>query len=104
MNVYDVKPVRGEVQLKVHKKFPYGKIISLLLEGEDIFMEVNRRQAYYLRRRIEKMIGEMIEAHPVYYDGREGYLFKISMVKEYLSTKIDESNEQNRETKGGNKS
>jgi len=80
------------IQLRVRKKLPFKKLISLLLEGHEVFIECDRRIAYYIRKRIEKEIGELVETYPSVYKGMEGYTFKLSLVDHVLK-KIGEKEE-----------
>lgn len=73
-----------EVQIRVRRSFPIKRIISLLLEGEEIFMPIDRKAASYIRKKVENEIGELIEAYPAIYKDMEGYVFKISLVREVL--------------------
>jgi len=85
---YEVYDVTGQhVQLRVRRRVPWGKIISLLLEGHEVFIPCDRRTAYYIRKRVEREIGELIEAYPSSYRGMEGYTFKVSLVEQYLRIK-----------------
>jgi len=74
--VYEVKK-NEDVELRTKKKFPYDHIISILMAGNTVFLEVNRRQAYYIRKTIEKKINELVSATPCYYKGMEGYVFSF---------------------------
>jgi len=84
---YELHPISpgDEVQLKVRRHIPFERLISLLLEGHEVFIECDRRTAYYIRRRIEGRIGELVEAYPSIYRGMDGYVFKISLVGRVLS-------------------
>jgi len=87
-NELRVLPVGNKkVQLKTRKKIPYVEILKLLLQGESVFIEVNRKMAYYIKRRLNNLakgIGTdiLIESYPSIFtedDGTEleGYVFKM---------------------------
>jgi len=86
MSTHKPIPVRDKkIKLKKRKKFPYLDIISLLLQGEDVFLEINRKLAYYLKRRLNTMfeaLGYYIEAYPsiIEENGKElvGYVFRLA--------------------------
>ncbi|MEM2288363.1 MAG: hypothetical protein QW503_04660 [Sulfolobales archaeon] len=83
---YRVTPVRegDNVQLRMPKRrIPWDRIISLLLEGHEVFIECDRRAAHYIRRRIEARVGELVEAYPAIYDGAEGYVFKLTILGKF---------------------
>jgi hypothetical protein len=91
-DVYPVYPVEGKaIQIRSKKRFDWSSIISLLLEGKEIFMEIDRRQAYYVRRKLEKKLDTMVEGYPSYMNGMEGYMFRMSIVKDFLRRRIHES-------------
>jgi hypothetical protein len=73
-----------DVQLRVRRRVPLERLVSLLLEGHEVFVECDRRMASYIRRRIESRIGELVEAYPSIYRGMEGYVFKVSLVGRVL--------------------
>jgi hypothetical protein len=81
--VYPVDPDEG-AQLKVRKKVPIDRIICLLLEGYEVFIECDRRTAHYIKRRISGELGVHVESYPSIYRGMDGYVFKISIVKQFL--------------------
>jgi len=81
--VYPVDPEEG-AQLKIRKKVPIDRIICLLLEGYEVFIECDRRTAHYIKRRISGELGVQVESYPSIYRGMDGYVFKISIVKQLL--------------------
>ena len=83
---YEVHPLKPDdsVQLRVRKRVPIDKIINLLLEGHEVFIECDRRTAYYIKRRISNELNTLVEAYPSIYRGAEGYVFKISIVRQFL--------------------
>jgi len=81
------------LELKYRRKFPYEKIISLLMEGHEVFLQIDRQAAYRIRKYVEKRIGELIEVYPSIYDGMDGYLFKCSFVKEVMRRMIGKSDD-----------
>jgi len=83
---YEVHPLKPDdsVQLKIRKRVPLGRIINLLLEGHEVFIDCDRRTAYYIKRRISDELNVQVEAYPSIYRGIEGYVFKISIVKQLL--------------------
>ena len=96
-NELKVLPVGNKkVQLKTRKRIPYVEILKLLLQGEPVFIEVNRKMAYHIKRKLNdlaKGIGMdvLIESYPSIFtedDGTEleGYVFK--MVK-YSGGEVD---------------
>ncbi len=80
ITVYEVKKDE-EVELRTKKRFPYEQIISILMAGNTVFLEVDRRQAYYIRKVIEKKVGELVSATPCYYKDMEGYNFSFVPAK-----------------------
>jgi len=73
-----------KVEIKQRKRYPYVEILSLLLQGEDVFIKVNRKMAYHIKRRLNeglKMAGieAEIDSIPSVYDGEEGYMFRMVM-------------------------
>ena len=81
--VHVLKPT-DDVQLKIRRRVPLEKIISLLLEGHEVFIECDRRVAHYIRKRASSRIGIEVEAYPSIYKGMEGYVFKVSLVDQVL--------------------
>lgn len=81
-------------KLYVKQKYPYQKILTLLLEGHEIFIEINRKNAYYFRKELEKRCNLPIESFPAEYKGMKGYVFRISLVKQIL---MGEGLEENKE-------
>jgi len=76
--------VEDDVQLRVRRRFPYDKIISLLTEGEEVFLPIDRKSASYLRKQLENKLGELVEAYPAVYRGMQGYMFRFSLVRSFL--------------------
>jgi len=85
---YTIVPTKDKkIQLRAKKRIPYMEIIKLLLQGEDVFIEVDRKMAYYLSNRLNKMLEELevdarIEKYPSTMDDdtgntMEGYTFKM---------------------------
>lgn len=89
MSEHEVYPL-GEgdtLELKVEakrKRVPYEKILRLLAEGHEVFIEVDRKMASYIRRRLEEKAGAEIEIFPSKFRHMEGYTFKFSLVHEVL--------------------
>ena len=89
---YNIIPTKGKkIQLKPRKRFPYHEFLTLLLQGEDVFVEVNRKIAYYLKRRLNELskslgLDILIEAYPCIFecDGKtlNGYTFKMVKYKD----------------------
>lgn len=87
IKVHEIKD-NEDVELRTKGKFPYKEIISKLFEGKAVFLaDLDRRQAYYIRREIEKRVGELVEASPVYYKNMSGYEFHFS-VAEKIAQKL----------------
>jgi len=86
-----------EVEIRVRRRFPYDKIISLLMNGDTVFLPIDRKAASYLRRQLERRIGELVEAYPAIYEGKEGYVFRFSMVKQLMEVMRYEGRENQRE-------
>ena len=86
-----------EVEIRVRRRFPYDKIISLLMNGDTVFLPIDRKAASYLRRQLEKRIGELVEAYPAVYEGKEGYVFRFSLVKQLMDVMRYEGGENQRE-------
>jgi hypothetical protein len=78
-----LKPT-DDVQLKIRRRIPLEKIVSLLLEGHEVFIECDRRIAHYIRKRASSKIGIEVEAYPSVYKGMEGYVFKVSLVDQVI--------------------
>ncbi|MHC1625418.1 MAG: hypothetical protein ACXQS2_05400 [Methermicoccaceae archaeon] len=85
---YTIIPTKGKkIQLRAKKRIPYMEIVKLLLQGEDVFMEVDRKMAYYINNRLNAMLKELgvdarIEKYPSTMDddasnAMEGYTFKM---------------------------
>lgn len=85
---YRVEKVEGDAILKVRKKVPWNKIKSLLIEGFEVFVECDRRTAYYIRKKLEKELKIQIESYPSLYKGMSGYVFKIALVHEFLKRSL----------------
>ena len=87
---YEVYKVENDemLRLRYRRRVPWDKIISLLLEGHEVFIPCDRRTAYYVKKGIEKRIGEPVETYPSVYKDMEGYLFKISLVRKVLSERF----------------
>lgn len=88
MMSYQVKPVKSgdKVKLKTRKKVPYKDIISLLIQGEDVFIDVDRKMSYYIKKQLNEALKSIspdfeIEAYPSIYedeDGeKEGYVYRL---------------------------
>jgi len=86
-----------EVEIRVRRRFPYDKIISLLMNGDTVFLPIDRKAASYLRRQLEKRIGELVEAYPAVYEGKEGYVFRFSLVKQLMDVMRYEGGENQKE-------
>ena len=76
--------------LKPRKRVPYNEILKLLIEGHEIFIECDRRMAYYYKKQFEKRLGVEVVAYPAIYKKREGYVFRLSIVDLVLSHETDE--------------
>jgi len=79
-----------EVELRIKKKFPYNKMISILMSGNTFFLEVDRRTATYVRGRLEKELDEFVETTLANYttvDGAklEGYVFSFKLAQDYFN-------------------
>jgi hypothetical protein len=88
-NIYPLKP-DDEIQLRIRKRIPFDRLISLLLEGHEVFMECDRRIAYYIKHKLEEKIGTSVEVYPSMYKGMKGYMFKVSLVDQVLKEKTRE--------------
>ena len=86
-----------ELEIRVRRRFPYDKIISLLMNGDTVFLPIDRKAASYLRRQLEKRIGELVEAYPAVYEGKEGYVFRFSLVKQLMDVMRYEGRENQKE-------
>ena len=80
---YEIKEGE-EVEVRIKGRFPYKQILEILFSGNTVFLPINRKQAHYLRRELEKRIDELVEASPVFYKGMEGYVFQFSMVQRFV--------------------
>lgn len=92
-NEYNVKPVAegDNVQLRgPRKRIPWNRILSLLADGYDVFIECGRRTAYYIKRRLEKRIGLRVEAIPAFYEGVSGYVFRIPTMRNLVERMFQE--------------
>jgi len=86
-DTYKVVPAKNKkLRLRSRKKIPYSEILMLLLQGEEVFMEVDRRMAYYIAKNLNSIaqylgIDTRIEKYPVSVedDGKtvDGYVFKM---------------------------
>lgn len=73
------------LRTRVRRKVPYDQLISLLVEGHEVFVpDMDRRVASHVRRELSKRIGVEVESYPSELDGMNGYTFKLSIVDEYL--------------------
>jgi len=86
-----------ELEIRVRRRFPYDKIISLLMNGDTVFLPIDRKAASYLRRQLEKRIGELVEAYPAVYEGKEGYVFRFSLVRQLMDVMRYEGRENQKE-------
>jgi len=86
-----------ELEIRVRRRFPYDKIISLLMNGDTVFLPIDRKAASYLRRQLEKRIGELVEAYPAVYEGKEGYIFRFSLVRQLMDVMRYEGRENQKE-------
>lgn len=80
-------------RLFIKKRYPYKEILKLLLEGHEIFIETNRKTAYYIKRELEKRVNLKIDSYPAEYKKMKGYVFKISLIHQLLEK--FEKNEEN---------
>lgn len=79
------------LRVKSRKRVPYDEIISLLVEGHEVFIpEMSRTTANYVKRALSSKVGTKVEAYPSEMDGKLGYAFKISIVEEYLKRRMTE--------------
>lgn len=85
---YTIVPTKDKkIQLRAKKRIPYMEIAKLLLQGEDVFMKVDRKMAYYINNRLNAMLEELgvdarIEKYPSLMEDdegntMEGYTFKM---------------------------
>jgi len=99
-NEYSFKILTEKDVVKVkekrwRKKVPINKIIPILLEGKEIFIpDIDRRKAWYIKKRLEKEIRLPVVQLPAEVDGESGYVFRVSIgtemaniVKEILEEK-----------------
>ena len=89
------------VELKIKKKFPYNKMVEILLSGNTFFLPVDRRTATYVRGRLEKMLDEFVETTLASYkvtegEKLEGYVFSFKLAKEYFERNVIENGTQPR--------
>jgi len=82
-------------KLYVRQRYPYKKILQLLLEGHEIFIEMNRKNAWYFKKELEKRTSLPIESYPAEYKGMKGYVFRISVVRQIIM--LTEKEEDTRE-------
>ena len=85
-NVAQYKVITSKDNIRLRPKgIPYAKIASLLLDGHEIFIPCERKKASYIRRKLEKLVCELIEAYPcIYGENTEGYSFRISVIQGIL--------------------
>ncbi|MCD6361230.1 MAG: hypothetical protein J7M38_10230 [Armatimonadetes bacterium] len=76
--------------LKPRKRVPYNEILRLLIEGHEIFIECDRKMAYYYKKQFEKRLGIGVVAYPAIYKKKSGYVFRLSIVDVILNRESDE--------------
>jgi len=92
---YTIKPDDEMPELRF-KRIPYKRIASLLGEGFTVFIPCERRKASYIRKRLESIIGELIEAYPSTYKDMIGYTFKMSLVEQVIRYGIEKKDRENK--------
>ena len=85
----EIKPIPIEnpdwIEIRKRKRYPFYDMISILIQGEEFFMEVDRKSAHYIKRKLNNIlnaVGYMVDATPTTYkddNGNilEGYLFRL---------------------------
>ena len=76
-----------ELELKINKRFPYDKMLTILTAGNTFFLAVERRSASYVRKKLEKELDELIETTFSVYTTPEGekldgYVFSFGLVND----------------------
>lgn len=75
-----------KIRLRTRKRIPYLEILKLLLQGEEVFVEVERKMAYHIKKKLNSIakganIDTYIEAYPCTLKDAEeemdGYVFKM---------------------------
>ena len=89
----------ANVELKMKKKFPYPKMLAILAAGNTFFLAVERRSAAYVRKKLEKELGELIETTFSVFttpEGKklDGYVFSFGMVADFLEKVHVEDNKK----------
>jgi len=101
-NELKVLPVANrKVQLKTRKRIPYAEILKLLLQGENVFIEVDRKMAYYIKKKLNSLakgigVDTLIESYPSIFtedNGTklEGYVFKLVKYNEREVNLVDKT-------------
>jgi len=98
---YRVVPAKDKkLRLRARRRIPYSEILMLLLQGEEVFIEVDRKMAYYIAKNLNSIaqnlgIDTRIEKYPVTIEdeGRsvDGYVFKMVSFKDEGVDLLDRS-------------
>ena len=56
----------------------YRVLATQLKDGARVFLpDVERKQAFYMRKRFSKLVGKEVLGYPVQVSGKDGYLFHL---------------------------
>lgn len=65
---------KGLVVVKL-RSINYEKVLRAFESSDKVFLSVNRKTAYYGKKRLERLTNSSIETFPTLLNGQAGYLF-----------------------------
>lgn len=91
MDSYRVVKVENGNYLRLRirqcRRIPYDEIVSLLVEGNEVFIPgMDRRVAHYVKKRLSHIIGTEVIAIPSEYRGEHGYAFRVSLIDKFFGS------------------
>jgi len=89
MSKIEPRPVdKSKLKTRSRKKYPWYEMLTLLLQGESFFVEVDRRSAHYIKRKLNSVLapfGIVVDATPATETTEEGdvegYIISVSDVR-----------------------
>ena len=77
---YQAIPVNGEfLKVRVKRKVPINEIIDFLKSGHEVLVpDMDRKTAYYVKKKLSRILKTEVVCYPGAYEDKTGYAFFIA--------------------------
>ena len=85
-----------KIEMRINKKYPFDKMADVIVAGGSFFIpDITAKSAGYVRRKLEKKFGTLVDGALSYYttsegEKLEGFTFSLSLAREYFRKMMEE--------------